>query len=81
MRVRHSVIELSPSRLAELPSGEVRFLEEPGGSHPECDGREAQGRRPEMGSESQVKLQADCTLPQKTLVPSGSSPLLPHLKL
>lgn len=58
------------SRLAELPSGEAGFLEEPGGSHPECDGREAQGGRPEMGSKSQVTPQANCTLPQKTLAPS-----------
>lgn len=46
-------------RLAELPSGEARLLEEPGGSHPERDGREAQIRRPQVGPESEVKLQAD----------------------
>lgn len=73
------VIELFLSRLAELPSGEAGFLEEPGGSYPGCDGREAQVGRPEMGSKSQVKLQANCTLPQKTLAPSSSSPFLPHL--
>ncbi len=67
------------SRLAELSTGEAGFLEEPGGSYPECDRREATGGRPEMGSKSQVKLQANCTLPQKTLVPSSSPPFLPHL--
>ncbi|TMS16262.1 Transmembrane protein 189 [Larimichthys crocea] len=66
-------------RLAELPSGEAGFLEVPGGSYPRRDGREAQSGRPEMGSKSQVKLRANCTLPQKMLVQSSSSPLLPHL--
>lgn len=58
------------SRLAELPAGEAGFLEEPGGSDPGRDRREAPGGRPEVGSESQVTLQAACTLPQKTLAPS-----------
>lgn len=73
------ITELFLCRLAELPSGEAGFLEEPGGSYPGCDGGEAQSGRPEMGSESQVKRQANCTLPQKTLVPSSSSPFLPPL--
>lgn len=73
------ITELSLSRLAELPSGEAGFLEVPGGSYPRRDGREAQSGRPEMGSKSQVKLRANCTLPQKMLVQSSSSPLLPHL--
>lgn len=69
------------SRLAQLPFGEAGFLEEPGGSYPRCDWGETQGRRPEVGSKSQVTPQANCTLPQKTLVPSSSSLFLPHLKL
>lgn len=76
------VIELFPSRLAELPSGEAGFLEEPGGSYPGCDRREAQGGRPEMGSKSEVTLQANCTLPQKTLAPSRLLiPIFASLKL
>ena len=56
-------------RLAELPTGEAGFLEEPGGSHPACDGREAPVRWPEMGSKK-VTLQANGTLPQRMLAPS-----------
>lgn len=57
------------SRLAELPSGEAGFLEEPGGSDPGRHRREAPGGRLEMGSKSQVTPLANCTLPQKTLAP------------
>uniref|UniRef100_A0AAQ4PTD2 Plasmanylethanolamine desaturase 1 n=1 Tax=Gasterosteus aculeatus aculeatus TaxID=481459 RepID=A0AAQ4PTD2_GASAC len=56
-------------RLAELPSGEAGFLEEPGGSDPGRHRREAPGGRLEMGSKSQVTPLANCTLPQKTLAP------------
>lgn len=75
-------LSFSPSRLAELPSGEAGFLEEPGGSYPGCDRREAPGGRPEMGSKSQVTPQANCTLPQKTLAPSRLLiPVFASLKL
>lgn len=69
-KVERCLTERCRFRLVELPSGEGGFLEEPGGSYPECDRREAQSGRPEMGSKSQVTLQANCTLPQKTLAPS-----------
>lgn len=69
-------------RLAELPSGEAGFLEILGGSHPECDGREAEVGRSEMGSESEVTRRATCTLPQTALGPSRlltPTFFLPHL--
>lgn len=63
------LIDCCLTRLAKLSSREAGLLEERGRSYPGCDGREAQSGRPEMGSESQVTLQANCSLPQKALAP------------